>query len=206
MDRSCPAGGVSRREAFALLVERVRACRACPRMEGRTRVLGPPNGSLGARALFVAEAPGRLGADRGAIPLFGDQTGRNFEALLAAAGLDRGAVFVTNAVLCNPRDAQGRNAAPAAGEIRNCSAHLGETIAIVRPGYVVALGRVALGALRAVAPHGAVLARDVGRRLAWDGRWLVPLYHPGPRARVHRAGPLQAEDFRRLGAMIREGR
>ncbi len=89
--------------------------------------------------------------------------------------------------------------------MRNCSAHLGETIAIVRPGYVVALGRVA-PARCGPSLHGAVLARDVGRRLAWDGRWLVPLYHPGPRARVHRAGPLQAEDFRRLGAMIRGGK
>ena len=40
------------------------ACRVCPRMEGRRRVLGAGNGPLDARVLFVAEAPGRLGDDR----------------------------------------------------------------------------------------------------------------------------------------------
>lgn len=188
---------------YAQLAERVQACRKCVRMENRTRVLGPDNGDLCAAVVFVAEAPGRRGADKGGVPLQGDQTGRNFEQLLCAAGLDRASVFVTNAVLCNPRDEQGCNARPTAREINHCSTHLCDTIALLQPRYVVALGQVALHALQAVAPHDVRLARDVGCRIAWDGRWLVSLYHPGQRARVHRAGPLQEEDFRRLGAMVR---
>ncbi|MBI2322722.1 MAG: uracil-DNA glycosylase [Chloroflexi bacterium] len=187
---------------FARLVARVQACRACPRMEGRARVLGPANGRVPAAVLFVAEAPGRLGADRCGVPLAGDQTGRAFATLLRAAGLDRAAVFVTNAVLCNPRDARGRNARPTAAEIANCTAHLRATLEAVRPRYVAALGQVALAALARVAPHGAVLARDVGRPLPWHGGWLVPLYHPGPRARIHRPLARQLDDFRRLGQLV----
>src|SRR3954447_20595458 len=101
---------------FALLVEDAQACQVCPRMVGRTRLLSSANGSLEARVCFVAEAPGRLGGDRTAIPLCGDQSGRNFERLLVEAGLERSAIFVTNAVLCNPR-VGNRNAPPSQREI-----------------------------------------------------------------------------------------
>ena len=90
----------SREAAFEQLVERVQACRDCPRMDGRLRVLSRSNGSVHAALLFVAEAPGRLGGDRWGIPLYGDRTGRNFEALLREAGPDRASIFITNAVLC----------------------------------------------------------------------------------------------------------
>src|SRR5262249_1774582 len=97
-----------RQRRFDALVRRVQGCQRCPPMEGRSPVLGTRNGSLTSRVLLVAEAPGRLGADRSQIPLSGDQTGRNFEILLGAAGLDRAHLFITNAVLCNPRDSRGR--------------------------------------------------------------------------------------------------
>ena len=76
-------------EAFACLVAAAQSCRACPRMEGRRRLLSAANGALRPRVLFVAEAPGRLGGERTAIPLAGDQSGRNFDRLLAAAGRER---------------------------------------------------------------------------------------------------------------------
>lgn len=190
--------------AFFQLVEHVQACHLCPRMEGRRRVLSAANGNQQAAALFIAEAPGRLGGDRSGIPLLQDQTGRNFTALLQAAGLTREEIFITNAVLCNPRDERGRNAPPTTREIHNCSAHLRQTIELISPRCVVALGQVALKSLHLIAPHEVKLARDVGRPIEWHGRWLIPLYHPGPRAQLHRPFQTQLEDFRRLGAFIRE--
>jgi uracil-DNA glycosylase family 4 len=187
-------------------VGRVRGCVACPRMEGRTRVLSRANGPVGARVMFVAEAPGRLGADRTGVPLSADRTGRNFDTLLDAAGIRREDVFVTNAVLCNPRDSHGNNAAPSYAEMRNCSGHLAATIEVVQPGYVVALGVAALRALGLVCPHEAVLARDVGRAIAWHGRVLVPLYHPGPRALIHRPWDVQVGDYRGLAQLLNEAR
>lgn len=171
-------------------------------MEGRRRVLGPANGPLDAHVLFVAEAPGRLGGDRTGVPLVSDQSGRNFTRLLQAAGWQRDDVFVTNAVLCNPRDAQGRNDAPAAAELRNCSPHLRDLLALLDPPYVVALGCAALAALALLAPHEAVLRRDVGLPVPWDGRTLIPLYHPGPRAQLHRPFAQQQEDFARLRVLV----
>lgn len=195
-----------RDEAFRGLVDRVHTCRRCPRMEGRTRVFGPGNGSVGASILFIAEAPGRLGADRSGVPLSGDQTGRNFECLLRSAQLKRNDIFITNAVLCNPRDGQGYNAPPTLQEVENCADHLRNTINLLQPGYVITLGKVALQALSRIAPHEITLSQHVGRPQRWDGKWLIALYHPSPRAQVYRSLAQQMEDFRRLGAFIRDNK
>src|SRR5262249_55204963 len=122
-------GAVMRREraerdaAFAALVEQVAACRLCPAMEGRRRVLTRANGDIDAPVLFVAEAPGRSGAERTGIPFSGDQSGQTFERLLGEVGWTRDDVFITNAALCNPRGPTGANRPPARQELTNCRAH-----------------------------------------------------------------------------------
>jgi uracil-DNA glycosylase family 4 len=192
----------SRAEQFGETVARAQACHRCPRMEGRTRAIGPANGPLDARVLFVAEAPGRLGADRTGVPLSGDQTGRNFGRLLALAGIERSTIFVTNAVLCNPRSPDGRNDRPRTQEIRNCSEHLRALIEVLDPPWIVSLGRAALDALAQIEPHDRLLARDVGTPVRWHGRRLVPLYHPGARAMIRRSFEQHAADYAALAAMI----
>jgi uracil-DNA glycosylase len=192
----------SREAAFLRLVERVSQCRVCPRMEGRTRVLSAANGNLQAQILFVAEAPGRFGGDRCGIPLSQDQTGRNFQLLLDKADIPRETIFITNAVLCNPRDEQGRNAPPTRSEISNCVGHLKETIEIIQPRFVVTLGTVALQTLKTMETHSLQLSQDVGRCISWYERRLVPLYHPGPRAQLHRSFEKQIEDFQNLAKIL----
>jgi uracil-DNA glycosylase family 4 len=192
-----------RMNGFELLVHDVQHCRLCPRMEGRARVLGYGNGSLDAATLFIAEAPGRLGAERLGIPLSGDQTGRNFEMLLTRAGLDRQTIFVTNAILCNPQNMRGNNTTPTTSEIEHCSAHLARTIELLHPRFVVTLGTVALNAIRAIEDHNLKLSQHVGQPQIWHSCWLIPLYHPGPRARVHRPVEAQQQDFDCLGDFIR---
>ena len=167
---------------FDTLVERVQACRSCPRMEGRRRVLGGANGPLRAAAVLVGTAPGRHGAERTGVPFSGDRSGKALDALLARAGLSRDDVFITNAVLCNPQDGRGRNAEPTAAELRNCRTHLEATLACVEAPLVVALGRTAFRALASL-PGGAPAWEDaLGCATPWhDGRALAATYHPGPR-------------------------
>jgi len=173
-------------------------------MAGRRRVLGPANGSLSARILFVAEAPGRLGAERTGVPLSSDRTGRTFNTLLESAGLTRSEIFVTNAVLCNPQDEDGRNDRPTSVELANCRDHLVRLIGILDPAWVVTLGAVALEAIGRIEPHNLNLRDHVGVPTRWADRWLLPLYHPGPRALIHRSLAAQAADYTRLAAMIAE--
>jgi len=189
---------------FAALSAAVQSCRRCATMAGRVPVFGPANGSPAARIVVVAEAPGRFGGDRTGIPLSHDRTGRAFERRLRLAGLDRADLFITNAVLCNPRDDRGRNRSPTRQEQIACSIWLAATLALIDPAVVLALGAVALTALERIAPHGLTLRTAVGVPSRWHGRWLVPLYHPSPRAELHRSAEQQDADFLALGRWLRE--
>jgi uracil-DNA glycosylase family 4 len=175
-------------------------------MAGRRRVLSAANGQPGALVFFVGEAPGRLGGERTGVPFSGDQSGRNLTALLAVAGLRREDVFITNAVLCNPRDERGRNRPPARAELAACGDFLARQLTVIDAPLVVSLGAVALAALGALAPHGLRLRDAVGQPCDWQGRLLVPLYHPGPRAQLHRPFAVQQTDFAALGALARRVR
>lgn len=196
---------VGRGERFAALVAEAGACRRCAAAAcGRRAVLSELNGSSGARVMFVAEAPGRQGGDRTRVPLSGDQSGRNFARYLASTGLTRERIFITNAVLCNPRRESGANRSPTASEIANCAEFLRRQIEVIDPRVVVTLGRVALAALRTVSYHQLTLAVDAGQVREWDGRLLVPLYHPSPQVLAsHRREAAQLEDWRAVARAVR---
>ena len=167
-----------------------------------SHVLSAANGPSSARVMFVGEAPGRLGAGRSGVPFQGDESGRRFVSLLEVAGLRREDVFVTNALLCNPVDDGGRNRRPRLSEVDRCRAFLEAQIAAVDPRIVVALGEVALVALGRIESHDARLRTHAGLAVPWAGRLLVPLYHPGRRALVHRPEPQQRADWLRLAGLI----
>lgn len=180
----------------------VAGCRACPRMCAGSAVLERFERRTW---LFVGEAPGRLGAGRTGVAFEGDESGRRFERLLTVAGLRREEVFVTNAVLCLPLDAGGRNRTPLASEVRNCAAHLAETIRQVEPRLVVAMGGTAVRATNALGAHGAALPGLVGRAVDWNERLLTAVYHPGRQAELHRAWHEQENDWARLRALTGSG-
>lgn len=169
-------------------------CNLCPRMRKRIKVLSKYNGNVSSSVLFIAEAPGRLGADRTGIPLHGDRTGENFEKLLSNIGWEREEIFITNAILCNPRDEKGNNSTPKAQELTNCSPYLKMTIDLIEPQVIITLGAVALKALSYIVPHKFYL-KNVGERMEWNNRILIPLYHPSPRAMIHRSMTKQRGDF-----------
>jgi uracil-DNA glycosylase family 4 len=148
--------------------------------------------------MFIAEAPGRLGAEKTGIPLFGDRTGDRFEELLRAMQWHRCDVFITNAILCNPRDLNGNNGAPSSAEISNCSSFLRRTIDLVDPLVVISMGRVALSALGLICEHDLQLRTSVGELVEWYGRRLGVLYHPGPRTVIHRPWKKQVRDAETL--------
>lgn len=184
-------------------ITHVQGCRACPRMEGRKRVLTKLNGNAPAKVMFIAEAPGRNGAERTGVPLHGDPSGVNFERLLTAAGFRRSEVFITNAVLCNPQDKGGNNSTPTDQELRNCSFNLEQQIQFVNPVVIVTLGAKPLAALNIIRPHDFRLASHVARGHQWGDRIVFPVYHPSPRAMIYRKFADQQKDFILLGKVVR---
>jgi DNA polymerase len=193
-----------KRERFAALVAEVAACRRCEAAAcGRRAVLSERNGDAGARVLFVGEAPGRQGGDRTRVPFSGDASGRNFQRYIDSINLARGRLFITNSVLCNPRRESGANRRPTAREIGNCSEFLRRQIELIDPAVVVTLGGVALAALAVVEAHDLTLGRSAGRVTRWNGRLLVPLYHPSPQVLAsHRREAAQLEDYRAVAVAL----
>jgi uracil-DNA glycosylase family 4 len=195
----------AQRGEFDALVAEAAACRLCPSMCGRSAVLSERNGRVDARVMFVGEAPGRQGGDRTRVPFSGDQSGRNFTRYLASINLAREDVFITNAALCNPRSETGANRKPTREEVSNCSGFLRRQVEVVAPLVVVTLGAVSLAALRAVEYHPLTLKENVGQIRGWNGRLLVPLYHPSPQVLAsHRREPQQLEDYKSVARALGE--
>ena len=193
-----------RKSRFAELVAEAAACVRCQAMCERTAVLSERNGDLAARILFVGEAPGRKGADRTRIPFSGDQSGKNFDRFLMAAGLTRDQIFITSAALCNPRNDSGANRRPTLAELRNCSAYLRRLIQILDPAVIVTLGSVALEALNLIHYHHLTLKEAAAKIYEWDGRLLVPIYHPSPQVLAsHRREAEQLRDYQTITKAVR---
>jgi len=154
--------------------------------------------------MFIGEAPGRKGADQTRVPFSGDQSGKNFDRFLASIGLSRQQIFITSAALCNPRSESGANRKPSRAELANCSYFLRQTLEIVDPQVVVTLGSVALDALKAIEPHDLSLKESAAKIHRWDGRVLVPIYHPSPQVLAsHRREQEQLQDYKVVARAIK---
>lgn len=181
------------------------ACGRCPALAERTAVLSERNGELGARVMFIGEAPGRQGGDRTGVPFSGDQSGRNFTRYLASIDLARERVFITNSVLCNPRGATGANRRPTIAEVCNCRDLLRRQLEIINPPVVATLGSVALDAIKRIEYHDLSLRESAGRVHHWNQKLLVPLYHPSPQVLAsHRREDEQLRDYRAISRALRK--
>ncbi len=193
----------NKKEDFNALSAEARKCIICPELADKTAVLSELNGNIDPKVFFVAEAPGRQGADRTRRPFWGDKSGENFQILIDSIGLKREDIFITNSVMCSPRKPNGANRRPKQSEIRNCSGFLKRTIDLIDPKIVVTLGAVALEALKSVEQHDLKIKDAVAVPVRWYGRTLIPFYHPSPQviAAIRNLNK-QTEDYARLGALV----
>jgi len=122
-------------------------CRGCHLWQvGTQTVFG--EGGAGAGAVFVGEQPGDQ-EDRTGKPFVGP-AGRLFDEALEAAGIDRTAVYVTNAVKHFKWQARGKrriHQKPNAAEVAACKPWLEAELAVVKPRVLVLLGATAAQAL-----------------------------------------------------------
>jgi DNA polymerase len=105
-------------------------------------------GERGAAVMFVGEQPGDQ-EDKAGHPFVGP-AGRVLDEGLAAAGIDREAAYVTNAVKHFKWDARGKrriHAKPAWSEIAACRPWLDGELEAVQPTVLVCLGATAAQAL-----------------------------------------------------------
>jgi len=180
-----------RQTALAELRRAAAGCTDCELYrEGTQTVFG--EGPAAARILFVGEQPGDR-EDREGHPFVGP-AGRIFDRALERASIDRGEVYVTNAVKHfhnEPRGKKRIHRKPNLSHVRACEHWLRSELAVVRPEVVVALGATAVQALlprdvRVTVDRGHILASELGFPV------LVT---------VHPSSILRTADEERAGAM-----
>ena len=194
---------LSKLKGFAVLCGDAAGCDLCPQMADKVPVLSILNGTLKPRVMFIAEAPGRQGGDRTRRPFYGDKSGANFQTLLDSIGLKREEIFITNSVLCSPRSPTDANRKPRRSEITNCSGFLRRTIELIDAPVIATLGSVALDAIKSIEPHEMALKSHAGTVHSWQGRKLIPLYHPSPQVVAAQRGlSIQLDHFQVLGSLI----
>jgi uracil-DNA glycosylase len=189
--------------AYQELCTIAQACRTCENLADKVAVLSELNGSLRPKVFFIGEAPGRIGADRTRRPFYGDKSGDNLQRLLDSIDLSRDEIFITSAVMCSPRSPTDANRKPTRREIVNCSAHLAKVLGLVDPPLIATLGSVALESLKLIHRHELTLKADAGTSNDWNGRTLVPLYHPSPQVIASQRGlDIQLGHFQVLRNLI----
>ena len=188
---------------FNKLVSDVSKCDKCPRMDSRKKVLSLNNGNIHSKVIFIAEAPGRNGAEITGIPLYGDPSGNNFQELLNSINWKRNEIFITNSVLCNPQNVNGTNSSPTPDEIVNCHKYLKRILEIIDPVVVVTIGGKALRALKLIENHNFNLKDHAAKKLSWNNRYLFVLYHMSPRViNRYRNIKKQKGDFEKLKMIV----
>ncbi len=129
--------------AWAALRDEAAGCTRCDLYRHATRtVFG--EGPLGAALMFVGEQPGDQ-EDLAGKPFVGP-AGAMFDRAVAAAGIDRSAVYVTNAVKHFKFERRGKrriHSKPDAGEIKACRWWYEQERLLLRPAMTIALGATA---------------------------------------------------------------
>lgn len=186
--------------AFLKVVAAARHCTDCDLYKRATQtVFG--EGAVPATIMLVGEQPGDREDVEGR-PFVGP-AGRLLDKALAAAEIDRGGVYVTNAVKhfkWEPRGKRRLHSKPNAVEIHACNHWLADEIRLVRPQLIVCLGATAaqafLGrAFRLTQQRGAVLPANE----ASGGARLMATYHPSALLRMMRD---EAEYARAWDALV----
>lgn len=184
------------------LRQAAKTCRGCELWRDATQVVFS-EGRAGARLLLVGEQPGDR-EDRTGEPFVGP-AGRKLDEALEAAEIERGDVYLTNAVKHFRFELRGKrriHEKPATGHVVACRPWLEAEVAAVRPRIIVALGATAA---RSVLGRPVTIGEVRGAELPAEGlacpRALVTV-HPSSLLRVRDAADRHAA-FRAFVADLR---
>ena len=182
-DESVVETKMGKRDLLKKMYFEVKDCHRCELAKSRNKLVfgsGNSNSSI----MLVGEAPG-FHEDQQGKPFVGN-AGQLLDKILQAINLSRDDVFITNVVKCRPPE----NRDPLPVECETCFFILQQQIEIMKPRFILILGRIAsrvllkteqsianlrgkiydiFGARAVVTYHPAALLRDSGlKRSTWE--------------------------------------
>jgi DNA polymerase len=173
-------------------------CERCRLAQGRTQVVYGV-GSSSADLMFIGEGPGYY-EDKQGEPFVG-AAGQLLNRMLEEIAILREDVYIANVVKCRPPG----NRDPYPDEIEACSPWLQEQIEVIGPRVIVTLGNFAT---RYILDKPTSISRVRGQRFAWQGRTVIPTFHPA--AILHGGGEASSQmtalraDFQEIRKALEE--
>lgn len=152
------------------LVEEAKLCTDCSLCNQEGGGVAFYDGTPHTDVMFIGEAPGENEAIQGK-PFVG-RAGKLLTLGLNKLGLPRESVYITN--VCKHRPANNRTPTPLEQSI--CSTKfLAKELQIVDPKVIVPLGNPAM---RFFLGAGQSISRTRGKWYQYDGRLVLPMFHP----------------------------
>jgi uracil-DNA glycosylase len=150
------------------LQQRISGCQHCSiGYQRKNLVFG--TGNPAADIVLIGEAPGFHEDEQGE-PFVGE-AGQLLTKILAAIKLERSDVYICNLLKCRPSN----NRDPLPGEVQNCLPYLEKQLDLIKPAFILCLGRFAAQTLlKTQAP----LSQMRGTVHSWRGSRLIVTYHP----------------------------
>jgi len=180
--------------ALEELARTASTCTRCRLSAGRTQVVFG-DGSPDADLMFIGEGPG-YHEDQQGHPFVG-AAGQLLNTLLGEIGLRREEVRVTNTVLCRPPG----NRDPMPDELESCRPYLTQQVELVDPRVIVTLGNFAT---RVILDKTVSISRVRGQLHPWNGRTVIPTFHPAAVLRGGGAASRTMQQVREDFATIKE--
>lgn len=143
-------------------------CHRC-RLSGTRKNIVFGEGNEKASLVFVGEGPGHEEDFQGR-PFVG-KAGQLLTRIIAAIGMTREQVYITNVVKCRPP----HNRVPLPDEIGSCYPFLAKQLRVIRPTVICALGSAAAQTLLQT-EAGITTLR--GTFHTWEGTAVMPTFHP----------------------------
>ncbi|HLX11983.1 MAG TPA: uracil-DNA glycosylase [Bacteroidota bacterium] len=154
-------------------------------------------GNPKADIVFIGEGPG-ADEDRTGEPFVG-RAGQLLNKILAAINLKREEVYICNIVKCRPPN----NREPQPTEMETCTPYLYKQLELIKPKFIVCLGRIAAQwLLQSTETLGALRARDH----TFMGAHLIVTYHPAALLRNESFKRPTWEDMKKLRKLYDESK
>lgn len=171
-------------------------CTKCELHKSRNKAIWG-EGNVNADILLIGEAPG-ADEDMTGRPFVG-KSGKLLDKILGACGFSREEhVFLSNIIRCRPP----ANRVPSDEETKACIPYLFEQIELVDPKIIITLGATALK--RLFKDDSLRITKLRGNWIEWNGRLVMPVFHPSALLRNPSLKRETWEDFKKVISKYRE--
>lgn len=168
----------------------------CPDLAKQATNLVMGDGNINADIVFIGEAPGKNEDEQG-LPFVG-AAGKFLNEMLAAAGMDRSDVYITNIVKYRPPN----NRDPLPEEKQAFWPYLLKQLQVIQPKVVITLGRHSMEYFLPDMKISAIHGQPKRIKFGDDHLVIIPLYHPA--AALYNGGMRQTliDDFLTVPTII----